>query len=299
MLDDLGNGIVLGSVIAVTSLGLSLIFGVTGLINFAHGEMVTFGAVVALVGSSAGAAEPAGLGLPLAVAAVLALVAGAVLGGLLELAVFRPLRRRRIGGLALLVITFGLALVLRHLILMWIGPAPHQLPLDAQRQHRYLVVDMTPRDALVVVTSLGLLVGSGLFLLRSRTGRAMRALSENSGLARASGIDVDRVVLLTWVLAGGLASAGGMLYALTSQVGWNMGTGLFLFMLSAVILGGIGTAFGAMVGGLGIGIVAELAAGSSLLDGQSDAKVIVALVVMVAALLVRPQGLLGRVERVS
>lgn len=298
MLDDLGNGIVLGSIIAVTSLGLSLVFGVTRLINFAHGELVTLGAVVALVGASSSASDPSGLGLPLVVAAAGAVAAGAAFGVTLELAMFRPLRKR-VGGLALLVITFGLALVLRHLMLIWIGPNPHQLPLDAQRQHTYLLFDLTPRDGLLVLISLGLMVAVGLFLLRSDTGRSMRALSENSELARASGVDVDRVVLFTWALAGALAAAGGILYALTSQVSWDMGTGLFLFMLSAVILGGIGTAFGAMVGGLAIGIVAELAAGSSLLEGQADAKVIVALVLMVGALLIRPEGLLGQRERVS
>jgi neutral amino acid transport system permease protein len=298
VLEDLGNGIVLGSIIAVTSLGLSLVFGVTRLINFAHGELVTLGAVIALVVASSAGDDPPGPGLPLVVAALAAVAAGAGLGLALERGLFRPLRRR-VGGLALLVITFGLALVLRHLTLIWIGPNVHQLPLDAQRQQELLFVELTPRDALVVLVSLAVMVAVGLFLLRSGTGRSMRALSENSELARASGIDVDRVVLLTWALGGALAAAGGILFALTSQVTWNMGTGMFLFMLAAVILGGIGTAFGAMAGGLGLGIVTELAAGSALLEGQADAKVIVALVLMVGALLIRPQGLLGRAERVS
>jgi neutral amino acid transport system permease protein len=260
MTAQLSNGVVLGSLIAVTSLGLSLVFGVTGLINFAHGELVTLGAIVTLVGSSAAAADPHGLGLPILAAALLAVVACGVLGGGMELVLFRPLRRRGVGELAALVITFGLALVLRHLMLIWVGPRPHQLPLDAQRHTSVLFLEMTPRDGLVVLLSLACMIGVGLFLARSRTGTAMRALAENRELAQASGIDVDRVVLLTWFLGGALAAIGGILFGLTAQVTWNMGLELFLFMLVAVIVGGIGTAFGAMAGGLLTGIVSQLAA---------------------------------------
>jgi neutral amino acid transport system permease protein len=300
MLDQLGNGLVLGAIIAITSVGLSLIFGVTGLVNFAHGDMVTFGAVLALVLGPAVARGPDSLGLPFWLAIVLAVVLGGLLGAVLELGLFGPLRRRNVGGITLLIVTIGLAFVIRHVVLIWIGGSPIPYPIPLERQQTYLgFIDLTPRDAWLVLMSILIMAGVGLVLVKTRIGVAMRALSDDPDLAESSGVDVDRIVLLTWVLGGALATVGGVFQGMTEQVRWNMGFLLLLLMFAGVILGGIGSAFGAMVGGFVIGIVTQMSTTLSILEGRSDLKFAVALGVMILVLLVRPQGILGSKARVS
>ena len=298
-LDQLANGIVLGTIIAITAVGLSLIFGVTGLVNFAHGDLVTLGAVVALVLTVPADTDPGGLGLPFALAVVLAIAVGGAVGAGLEAALFRPLRRRQVGGIALLIITIGLALVIRHAILLWVGGDGYGYGLELQRRTSFLGLEMTPRDALIVLVSLGVMAAMGLFLLYSRLGKAMRALADNPDLAEASGIDVDRVIMLTWIMGGAVAALGGVFLGMTEQVRHTMGFNLLLLIFAAVILGGIGTAFGAMLGGLVIGIVTQVSTLLPIIETNTDLKLAVALGIMVVVLLVRPQGILGKKERVS
>ncbi|MGI9647806.1 MAG: branched-chain amino acid ABC transporter permease [Acidimicrobiia bacterium] len=298
-LDQLANGIVLGTIIAITAVGLSLIFGVTGLVNFAHGDLVTLGAVFALVFTVPGDVDPGGIGLPFWLAVILAVVAGGVVGGGLERGLFRPLRDRKVGGIALLIITIGLALVIRHLILLWIGGDSFGYGLDLQRRRSFLGLDMTPRDLMIVLVSLVVMGAIGVFLLYSRTGKAMRALADNPDLAEASGIDVNRVILLTWVLGGSVGALGGVFLGMTEQVRYTMGFNLLLLIFAAVILGGIGTAFGAMIGGLIIGIVTQVSTLLPVIETNTDLKLAVALGIMIIVLLIRPQGILGKRERVS
>ena len=140
-----------------------------------------------------------------------------------------------------------------------------------------------------------MLVLAGLFVLYSRTGKAMRAVSDNPSLAAASGIDVNRVVLLVWVLGGGLAGLAGVLLGLSQQVKFEMGFNLLLLIFAGVILGGIGTAFGALVGSLVVGLFVTV----STLWIPSELKNVAALAVLILILLFRPQGILGRAERVG
>lgn len=298
-LDQLANGIVLGTIIAITAVGLSLIFGVTGLVNFAHGDLVTLGAVFALVLTVPEDVDPGGLGLPFWLALLVAVILGGAVGAALEAGLFRPLRRRKVGGIALLIITIGLALVIRHVILLWIGGEGYGYGLELQRRSSILGLEMTPRDMMIVLVSLAVMGTIGAFLLYSRTGKAMRALADNPDLAEASGIDVDRVILLTWVLGGSVAALGGVFLGMTEQVRHTMGFNLLLLIFAAVILGGIGTAFGAMIGGLTIGVVTQVSTLLPVIETNTDLKLAVALGIMVVVLLVRPQGILGKKERVS
>ncbi|NNF68596.1 MAG: branched-chain amino acid ABC transporter permease [Acidimicrobiia bacterium] len=301
MIDQLGNGLVIGIIIGITSIGLSLVFGVTRLVNFAHGDLVTLGAVFALVFSRpGGATSPAGLDLPFGVAIGIAVIGGALVGAGLELGLFRPLRRRNVGGVTLLIVTIGLALAIRHGIQIWIGGSPIAYPLAPERQQTYLgFLDMTPRDGVIVIASIVIMVAVGVFLTSTRLGTAMRAVADNEALSESSGIDVDRVILTAWVLGGALAATGGVFQGMTTTVRWNMGFLLLLLMFAGVILGGIGSPFGAMVGGILIGLITEMSASTPLLEGRTDLKFAVAMGVMVLILLVRPQGLLGTRERVS
>lgn len=293
MIDQLGNGLLLGAIIAITSVGLSLVFGVTNVFSFAHGDLVTLGAVLAVV-TSTGA-----LGLPVWAAAIVAVAAGAAIGAGLELSLFRPLRRRGVGGVAMLVTTLALSLIIRYGLLTWIGPDPQALPIPPQQVHSYAGLRLTPMALFVIIASVLILVLLGVFLLRSRLGTAMRAVSNNRTLAAASGINVDRIMLVTWALGTGLATLGGVMAALTQLVSWDMGAQILLLMFAGVILGGLGSPFGAMAGGFVIGVAAQLSVALPALRDHNDLKYAVALAVMTLVLLVRPQGLLGRKARLS
>jgi branched-chain amino acid transport system permease protein len=284
------NGVKFGLIIAMAAVGLSLIFGTTRLINFSHGEIVTFGAVVAWFLNAEGPQ------LPLIWAGILAAVVTGLLGGSMELGLWRPLRARQVGLFQMFVITIGLALVIRHVILIWFGGARRPYT-DYTIQDRWSLgpVSIAPRDLTVIVASAVILVVVAMVLLRTRVGKAMRAVRDDVDLSEASGIDVQRIILLVWVGGAGLAAVGGVFLGVIESVSFEMGFSLLLLMFAAVILGGLGTAFGAMVGGLVVGIATEV----STIWVQPSLKFVFALAALVLALLIRPQGILGRRERIG
>lgn len=285
----IGNGIKFGLIVAMTSVGLSLIFGTTGMINFAHGEMVAFGAIAAwFLNSSAG--------LPLVVAALIAVVIGGGLGFAMDRGLFRPLRDRRVGLFQLLVITIGLSLLLQNVLLLWFGGQPQAYD-DFVGQSPLTIgpFSQTPRDWTVMLLSVIVLVAVASMLQYTRIGKAMRAVSDNVDLAESSGIDVKKVVLVVWVLGGALAALGGVFQGTVVAVEFLMGFRLLLLMFAGVILGGLGTAYGAMVGSLIVGLVVEV---STVFFG-AELKIAWALVVLIIVLLIRPQGILGSRERVG
>lgn len=284
------NGLNLGLLIGITSIGLSLVFGTTRLINFAHGDMVTFGMVVAFL------LHRQWLDLPLVAAGVLAIVAGGALGAGMERGLWDPLRRRRFGIIQLLVVSIGLSFVLRYLILLVYGSRRQGYADFATSSMVQLgPFTTTQRDLAVMGISIVVLAAVGLMLTRTRMGKAMRAVADDRDLAESSGIDVRFVILVVWVLGGALAALGGVLYGATVEVSWLSGFRLLLLMFAGVILGGIGTAFGALVGSLVVGLGVEISA--VWLGGQL--KYVWALLVMIVVLLVRPQGILGIRERVG
>jgi neutral amino acid transport system permease protein len=283
------EGIKFGLIIAMAAIGLSLIFGTTGLTNFAHGELVTFGAIAAWV-------FHVQLGIPLILAAVLAVIAGGAFGALNDLALWRPLRRRGTGLIAMLVISIGLSLLLRYIFLyQFQGRTRAYEDFAVQKGYDVFGVSMVPRDLVVIALSLTVLLLIGLGLQRTRFGKAMRAVADNPDLARSSGIDVERVVLVVWIIGAGLAALGGIFYAMSAQVSWQMGYQLLLLMFAGVTLGGLGTAYGALVGSFVIGLIVQL----STLWIAPDLKNVVALLVLIGILLVRPQGILGARERIG
>jgi neutral amino acid transport system permease protein len=286
------QGIRLGMIIAMAAVGLSLIFGVTGLVNFAHGELVTFGALIAWWLATWGS----GPGLPLLVAAVLAVAAGGLLGLALERGLFRPLRRRRTGNVSLIVVTIGLGLALQNLFLILFGGQPR--PFDEytiQRQVGPGALTLPPKDWTIIALSALILLAIGLLLERTRLGTALRAVADNADLAASSGIAVPRVIAITWIAAGALAATAGIFLGVSESVSFNMGLDMLLLMFAAVVLGGIGTAYGAAAGALAIGVVTQVAT----YWVEPQVKNAVAFAVLIAVLLVRPQGILGRRERVG
>lgn len=285
------DGIVFGLILAVAAIGLSLIFGTTKLVNFAHGEMVTLGAIVAWFLSSSS------VRLPVVVAGLIAVVIGGLAGLTTEVGLWRPLRRRRTGQFQLLVISIGLSIVLRQALRIWFGASDKRFrQYSVQRTSWELgPFRVTPLEVALVLICVVVLVGVALMLQRTRIGKALRAVSDNPDLASSSGIDVRRVIVFVWVLGGALAAGGGVLQGVATRVDYLMGFNLLLLMFAGVILGGLGTAYGAMVGGLVVGLATEI----STLWVSTELKTVAALLVLVLVLLIRPQGILGQRERVG
>jgi branched-chain amino acid transport system permease protein len=283
------EGIKLGLIIAITSIGLSLIFGTTGLVNFAHGEVVSFGAIIAYFFNVT-------LGIHLIPATVIAVAFGALAGALLDRGLWRPLRRRGTSLIAMLVVSIGLSLLWRYGMLYQFGGGTRPYEQYAvQLAVPIGPIQIAPKDIIAIGLSLLVLSGIGLMLQRTRIGKAMRAVSDNRDLAASSGINVERVIMVVWAMGGGLATLGGVLFGLAEQVSWQMGFQLLLLMFAGVILGGIGTAYGALVGSLLVGLMVQL----STMVISPELKNVGAFLVLILVLLVRPQGLLGRAERVG
>jgi branched-chain amino acid transport system permease protein len=287
-LDALGqrtvNGLVSASYFALGAVGLTLVYGILRLVNFAHGDLLTFGAYMAFVANvSAGA--------PLVVAVLFAVVATAALGVAAELIVWRPMRARGARLLQLLLIAIGLAFVLRNGIQLFAGTEPRSLRVDVTDSVAFLGLRIGETELISLVVGFAVLLLVGLMLRYTSLGRQMRALADDFELAEVTGIDTGRVVIFTWTFAAGLAGLAGVLY--TAALGTmtpNLGFLLLLSLFAAVILGGIGNAYGALAGGVVLGLAQEW----STLFLEARWKVAVGFVILILVLIVRPQGIFGR-----
>lgn len=283
------NGLVTGSVIAIAAVGVSVVYGILRLVNFAYGDFMAFGALAAYAFNGP-------LGVPLIAATVLGMLATAVLSLVLDGVLWRPLRARRAGFMSLFLASIGLALVLRQSLLLAYGPQPHAYRVDPYKVYVLGSVRLSQSQFITIVTAAVVIVAIGLFLARTTLGRTMRALADDRALAAIAGVNVGRVIAFTWVLSGLLAGIAGVLAGLAQTTfDPNFGFQLLLPVFAAVVLGGIGSAYGALAGGLTLGIAMEVSTWPSLLGGVNPVyKPVVAFVVLAAALLVRPQGLFGR-----
>ncbi|HLM63186.1 MAG TPA: branched-chain amino acid ABC transporter permease [Acidimicrobiales bacterium] len=284
------QGLRFGLIIAMCAIGLSLIFGTTRLTNFSHGELVTFGALMAYLFNVT-------FGWHILIAAPLAILVATLVGSAFDRFFWRPLRNRGTGLIAMLVISIGVGIAVRYTYNLQFGGfnrAYRQYSLQTEGLELGPVT-IVPRDLFGMVLSILVLVGVALFLQRTRTGKAMRAVADNRDLAESSGVDVDRVINLVWAAGAGLAALGGILQGLSEQVSWQMGFQLLLLMFAGVTLGGLGTAYGALVGSMVVGMVVEV----STLVIPSEFKTVTALFILILILLVRPQGILGQAERVG
>ncbi len=290
VLQLLFGGIVLSFIIALASLGLSLIFGTTGLTNFSHGELLTLGAFTALVLNTAG-------GLNIIIAAPIAIILSAALWGWGQnQLLWKPLRRKGTGLIAAMIVSIGLAITIRYLIVFFFGGAPKsfeqfagQAPIDLGP------IFVTPKELILSAIAIVVLIATVWWLKVSRLGKATRAVSDNPALASSSGVNVELVISAVWILGAGLAAYAGVFLGLTQNVVWTMGQYLLLTFFAAVVLGGLGTIGGAIVGSFVVGITVQL----STLLVPTELKTAAALFLMIILLLIRPQGLLGRRERVG
>jgi len=291
------GGLVFALLLAMASLGLSMIFGTTGLTNFAHGELVTFGALVAYgVDRLAGTIHVGGANITIATAMVVATVASGLFGWFNDRAIWRPLRKRGTGLVAMMVVSIGLSILLRNVYQYLAGASTHQYSqYSSPSPWHWGPVLVTPKDVFIVLFSAVVLVLVTLALQKTKLGKATRAVADNTALSAASGINVDRVISTVWIVGTALAGLSGMLLGMTQGFDYQLGFKILLLIFAATVLGGLGTAWGAIVGSLVIGLFIEV----STLFIPAELKFVGALVVLIVVLLIRPQGLLGKSQRVG
>lgn len=347
MLQYLANGVTFGAILALAAIGLSLVYGILNLSNFAHGDFLSLGAFGALLASQlwfdaldlallAGGAVLVGGALvdrltwrkllpaerlTAAAVGVVALVLGALLllgvgmrgrettdmvlvaatlvsafvvvGSLLafEFAVWRPLRKRRATTLTLIIVSIGVALVVRNVMLLRFGGGVNSFDRPGLESPTYFGVRISSAEIATILIALLLIAAVHLFLKYTRPGKAMRALADNQDLARVSGVDVDRMVVYVWILSGALLAVAGVLLALVrnNAMDVQMGAGILIALFAAVIVGGIGSAYGAMLGGFLIGLAMK----TTPLWIGSEYELAAAFIALIAVLIFRPQGILG------
>jgi branched-chain amino acid transport system permease protein len=283
------EGFNLGLIIALAALGLSLIYGTTGLTNFAHGELVTLGALLAYGFNS-------GIGLHLIPAAALAIIVAGGLGYSQDRFFWGQLRRRGTGIIAMMIISIGVALFLRYLFLIVFGGESDSfVQYNAQPGMQIGPISAAPKNLIAMGIELTVLVVVGIALLRTRTGKAARAVADNPALAASSGINVDRVIRIIWTMGGAIAGLAGIMLGLSQNLKFTMGQDILLLIFAGVTLGGLGTAFGALVGSIIVGLFVQV----STLWIPPELKNVGALAVLIIVLLFRPQGILGRRERIG
>jgi branched-chain amino acid transport system permease protein len=299
MTELLVYGIVLGSIIALGAIGLTLLYGILRFAHFAHGDLMTLGAYVVFLLNAE--LLPA-LGVPeqklgqlsfggrMLGSLVISMGVTAVVALLIDRLLYDPLRARNSSPVILAMASLGMAFILRSLIYIIWGPQflfysqelrpAWELPLE---------VRLRPDQVFILVFVLLLVLLLYMFLQRTKLGKAMRATADNPQLAWVCGIDIERVTAWTWVLGAALAAAAGVLYGVDAQLRPDMGWSFLLPLFAAVVLGGIGSPLGALVGGLILGVVQQVST-AFLLPTYKPA---VAFLVLILLLFVRPRGLFG------
>jgi neutral amino acid transport system permease protein len=281
------TGLSSGSIYALGAVGLTLVYGILKLVNFAHGDFLTFGAYAAYVVNVT-------WGAPFALAVLAAMVTTAMLGVGLEKAMWGPMRARGAGMLQLLLMSIGLALVIRYGIQFIWGTELRQLDVNRTATVEFLGLSTGRIFFITIIIGLLVLLGTGLMLRYSMLGKRMRALADSVDLAETSGIDTSRVILFTWIFAGGFAGLAGVMAGATTQVQPELGFEFLLPIFAVVILGGIGNAFGALAAGIVLGVVIEWS--TLLIDARW--KFAIGFVVLILVLMIRPQGIFGKAKAI-
>lgn len=300
-LQQIINGLTLGSVYAVVALGYTMVYGIIQLINFAHGELVMIGAMVAfsVIGALAGTSLPP---LLIVAAGILAAIPVCMLVGFaMERIAYRPLRAAP--RLAPLITAIGISIILQHVaLLVWSrNPLafPQIIPLVSFHVGGAIITGV---QIAIILTSLLMMGGLTYMVYRTKLGIAMRATSQNPQVAGLMGIDIDRVIAFTFIVGAALAAVAGVMVGTYYGIAhYSMGSLLGMKAFSAAVLGGIGNLAGAMLGGILLGVVEALGAGyiGDLTDNVfgSNYQDVFAFLVLIAVLVFRPSGLLG--ERVG
>jgi neutral amino acid transport system permease protein len=281
------NGLALGSIYALGAVGLTLVYGILRLVNFSHGDFLTFGAYIAFLVNIT-------WGMPILAAIPVAMAATAMLALAFEVIMWRPMRAKGAGLFQLMLMSIGLAFLIRSSVQFIWGGSVRELDVDKSSSVELFGLRVGETELIVIVLGFVVLGAVGLMLRFSLLGKQMRAVSDDLDLAETSGIDTRKVIFLTWVFAGALAGLAGVLAGATQTVNPELGFELLLPMFAAVILGGIGDAFGALAAGIVLGVVIEW----STMFFEPRWKLVVGFIVLILVLIIRPQGIFGKAKAI-
>jgi branched-subunit amino acid ABC-type transport system permease component len=288
LIQYLFNGLVVGSIFAIAAVGISLLYSVLRLVNFAAGDFLTLGAFLTYFLSVT-------LELNFFLSIIISMIAGMGISWVLELVLWRNLRKNKAGTLALFLVATGVALMLRPIIQFLFGTQTRKFNVDILKTYDFLGARIAETQLLVLIFASSSILLIALFISKARIGKDMRAYANNPSLASVSGINVDRVVLATWLISGALGSLAGVFQGLVQgQFNNTMGESLLLSFFAAVVLGTIGDAYGALAGGLFLGLIMELSQLHIFFGGvPSNYKPVIAFATLVLVLLFKPEGLFG------
>ena len=301
LLQQIVNGLVQGSIYALVALGYTMVYGILGLINFAHGEVVMIGAMVAMTVSQALISSGLPPSIVLLISVLVAATTCMVLGYSIERIAYRPLRKS--SRLAPLITAIGVSIVLQNMAMIIWGREYHAFPvLMPNVSHMFVGAIITQVQIFIVLTAVVIMAGLMVLVHRTRLGRAMRAVSENQATAALMGVNINAVVSITFMLGSALAAIAGIMVSANYGIAhYYMGSILGLKAFTAAVLGGIGNLRGAVLGGLLLGLIESLGAGyiGDLSGGffGSNYQDVFAFLVLIIVLVLRPSGLLG--ERVA
>lgn len=281
LLLSFGFGLITASILAIAAVGLSLQFGITNYINFAYGDLLTFGVYTAFVVNQR-------LGLNIWVGLVAAVILTAILAWLINLLILRPFTERGTSPIIMLVVTLGISLILQNAILAIFSEQFQNYNMSTGNPLSIGPFLFTPLQLGIIGLAIVTMLAVHSLLRYTRLGKAMRAVSDSPELARVSGINTRLIVNSVWLLAGGLGGLSGVVLAFNvASFTPTVGFGFLFVIFAAVILGGIGSPYGAIAGALVVGIATEVSAAFI----NSEYKTAVALVILIIALLIRPQGI--------
>jgi neutral amino acid transport system permease protein len=281
------NGLSLGSIYALGAVGLTLVYGILKLVNFAHGDFLTFGLYMAYLVNVT-------WGLPLVAGVFFAMATTAIMALFLERVMWRPMRARRAGVLQLLLMSIGLAFIIRAVVQWFWSTEIRTLNVNVTDTVVLFGLRIGRTSLIVIIVGFAVLIGVGLMLRYTLLGKRMRAIADDLELAETAGIDTTRVITYTWLFAGGLAGLAGVLAGAVTDVEPELGFSLLLPIFAAVVVGGIGDAYGALAGGIVLGLITEW----STMFIDSRWKLSIGFLVLIIVLIIRPQGIFGRARSI-
>jgi neutral amino acid transport system permease protein len=278
----IANGVVYGCIIALAAIGLSLAYRIMNFANFAHGDFLTLGAYLTLF-----FAATLNLGFP--AACILAIPVTAAFAVALDIGIWKSVRGSGASRTAIMILSIGVSIAIRNALIIFFRPDALRFPLPVMESMNIGGILLTSFQIYVVLIALASMLVVHALLSRTVLGKSMRALADNPDLAKITGINVDRVIRYTWMVSMGLAALAGIMFGLITHINPNMGWSIILPIFAAAILGGIGNAYGAMAGGIIIGLAQEIS--TAILPAEY--KIAVSFAIMIAVLFFRPNGLLG------
>lgn len=300
MIQNLVDGVLVGSILSLGAIGLTMAMHMLRFANFSHAELLSIGAYVALVFDGLFAAiypalssaiQPLSLTWSLCAAILISMALTGLSAVLIDRLVFKRVRAKG-GELSMVFASFGVAMILRNILGLIFGLNPKLYSQDivfaiVVSRDPFLLIK--PDQVFTLIAALLIMVILHLVLSRTTFGYSLRAVAENPSLAQVSGINLDRIIVLIWLIGGGLAAAAGVFYGLTNQINPVLGRDLVLPIFAATIVGGIGSIYGAVLGGFLVGLASNLAL-AILPSGYSPA---VPFLIILAVLIIRPHGLFG------